>query len=61
MYVAGFYYNNGNYRGFGDSKIIPGVDMKKIDALMRSSEAAKVSPSFLRTWEIVQPVMGTLE
>ncbi|VDN28168.1 unnamed protein product [Cylicostephanus goldi] len=27
MYVAGFYYNNGNYRGFGDSKIIPGVDM----------------------------------
>ncbi|VDN24972.1 unnamed protein product [Cylicostephanus goldi] len=61
MYVSRFYYNNGNYRGFGDSKIIPGVDIKKIDALTRASEAAKVSSSFLRTWDIVQPVMGTLE
>lgn len=33
MYVAGFYYNNGNYRGFGDTKIIPDVDVVRTEAI----------------------------
>ncbi|VDM55137.1 unnamed protein product [Angiostrongylus costaricensis] len=59
-YVAGFYYNNGNYRGFGDTKIIPNVDVSKIDALLRSSEVAKSSHSFICTWEAVKPLMSSL-
>ncbi|KAK6728133.1 hypothetical protein RB195_005654 [Necator americanus] len=61
VYVAGFYYNNGNYRGFGDSKIIPSVSAEKIDALVRSAEAGKSSPLFISTWEAVKPLVCSLE
>ncbi|KIH46078.1 hypothetical protein ANCDUO_23871 [Ancylostoma duodenale] len=61
VYVAGFYYNNGNYRGFGDSKIIPNVTVEKVDALLRSSEAGKSSPLFFSTWEAVKPLACSLE
>ncbi|XGW21770.1 hypothetical protein V3C99_004603 [Haemonchus contortus] len=61
VYVAGFYFNSGNYRGFGDTKIIPGVDVAKIDALVRSSEAKKTSPSFIDTWERVKPLITSLQ
>ncbi|VDP11845.1 unnamed protein product [Heligmosomoides polygyrus] len=60
VYVAGFYYNNGNYRGFGDTKIIPDVDVEKIDAFMRSSDAAKSCSSFIETWEKVKPLISSL-
>ena len=26
VYMAGFIYNNGNYKGFGDTKFVPSVD-----------------------------------
>ncbi|KAJ1351826.1 hypothetical protein KIN20_007977 [Parelaphostrongylus tenuis] len=60
-YVAGFYYNNGNYRGFGDTKIIPNVDVAKIDAFVRSTEIAKSSHSFICTWEAVKPLISSLD
>ncbi|WKX90543.1 hypothetical protein Q1695_009409 [Nippostrongylus brasiliensis] len=60
VYVAGFYYNSGNYRGFGDTKIIPDVDVSKVDALVRVSNAQNTSPSFLSTWEKVKPLLCSL-
>ncbi|KAK6058892.1 peptidase family M49 [Cooperia oncophora] len=61
VYVAGFYFNNGNYRGFGDTKIVPAVDVAKIDALVQLSLAQETSPSFISTWEKVKPLITSLE
>uniref|UniRef100_A0A1I7WT77 dipeptidyl-peptidase III n=1 Tax=Heterorhabditis bacteriophora TaxID=37862 RepID=A0A1I7WT77_HETBA len=64
VYVAGFYYNGGNYRGFGDTKIVPNVDtvsFTKIDSLVRTSLAVNTYPSLISTWETVKPLIGSLK
>ncbi|XP_063222165.1 dipeptidyl peptidase 3 isoform X3 [Bacillus rossius redtenbacheri] len=39
VYAAVFYSNNGNYRGFGDTKFIPNVSKEKLEALLKASKA----------------------
>ncbi|XP_056022122.1 dipeptidyl peptidase 3-like [Ostrea edulis] len=40
-YVAGFLSNSGNYKSFGDSKIIPNLPKEKFEKILMSSKAAK--------------------
>ncbi|KAH9420608.1 bifunctional diacylglycerol diphosphate phosphatase/phosphatidate phosphatase [Dermatophagoides pteronyssinus] len=47
IYVAAFYSNMGNYRGFGDSKFIPNVSKNKLDRLIKSSQAYQKDPKFM--------------
>ncbi|OTF81573.1 hypothetical protein BLA29_010010, partial [Euroglyphus maynei] len=46
IFVAAFYSNMGNYRGFGDSKFVPNLPKNKLDRLIKSSQAYKKDPKF---------------
>ena len=46
MYFSGFFHSNGNYKGFGDSKVVPLVDEDKLVALIKATEAYKKDSKF---------------
>ncbi|EFP03207.1 hypothetical protein CRE_28514 [Caenorhabditis remanei] len=60
VYTAAFYNNSGNYKGFGDSKFVPGVEQTKIRALIEKS-AVGTDEKVLKTWESVESKIGSLE
>uniref|UniRef100_A0A8R1E8F6 Uncharacterized protein n=1 Tax=Caenorhabditis japonica TaxID=281687 RepID=A0A8R1E8F6_CAEJA len=60
VYAAAFYSNSGNYKGFGDTKIVPGVESSKITALLEKS-AAGSDAKVLEIWKSVEKVIGSLE
>lgn len=39
MYVSAFFANAGNYKGFGDSKILPGLEAAMMELIIKSSKA----------------------
>lgn len=47
VYAAGFLCNMGNYKGFGDTKFIPGVPKEKFMRLVMSTEAYSQEPKVI--------------
>lgn len=61
MYVSAFFANSGNYKGFGDSKIIPGVDSDKTDLIIKSSKAYQQKQADIdRLWNLVKEPIFSL-
>jgi dipeptidyl-peptidase III len=47
VYVSAFLANAGNYKGFGDSKILPGLDASKMETIIKSSKAYQQDASVI--------------
>ena len=61
-YVAGFYGNVGNYKSFGDTKIIPGISLEELEKIVKRSAAYKESPKEISAlWDKVSPRICSLE
>ncbi|CAJ0572893.1 unnamed protein product, partial [Mesorhabditis spiculigera] len=61
VYAAGLHNNSGNYKGFGDSKFVPGVDVEKLNKLIDASAAATIYPGLRDVWKAVGPLICSLE
>lgn len=44
VYTAGNFANAGNYKGFGDTKIIPGVPLDKMQSLIFNAQFSSMTP-----------------
>ncbi|VDM36975.1 unnamed protein product [Toxocara canis] len=75
-FAAGFYANSGNYKGFGDTKIVPNVpkasfvslffraflsETDKFRALLEKSEAAKNYASFMKLYRSIEERLFSLQ
>lgn len=61
MYAAAFYANMGNYKSFGDSKIVPAIPQEKFAALLKASQAFQLEPVAINSiWEKVSAAMYSL-
>uniref|UniRef100_A0A914E4I0 Dipeptidyl peptidase 3 n=1 Tax=Acrobeloides nanus TaxID=290746 RepID=A0A914E4I0_9BILA len=61
VYAAGFYADHGNYKGFGDSKIIPNVDQAKLRQLFEKSVAFEKEPTLLKLYNKIEHRIFSLE
>lgn len=61
IYASGVYTNMGNYKGFGDTKIVPNVSQEKFEQLLKASEAFKNESEWLTDiWNLVKERMFSL-
>nr|XP_039262543.1 dipeptidyl peptidase 3-like [Styela clava] len=49
VYIAGFLANMGNYKGFGDTKFIPGVPREKFMKLVMCTDAYRQEPELIES------------
>lgn len=49
VYIAGFLANMGNYKGFGDTKFIPGVPKEKFMQLVMFTDAYRQEPELIES------------
>uniref|UniRef100_A0A915AIE3 Dipeptidyl peptidase 3 n=1 Tax=Parascaris univalens TaxID=6257 RepID=A0A915AIE3_PARUN len=61
VYTAGFYADSGNYKGFGDTKIVPAVSPDKFSALLEKSEAAKKYTNFMKLYRSIEEHVFSLK
>ncbi|XP_046826415.1 dipeptidyl peptidase 3 isoform X1 [Vespa crabro] len=62
VYVCGILSNSGNYKSFGDSKIIPNLPKNKFEIIVKASKAFKENSLEIQSlWDNIHDVMYSLE
>ena len=61
VYCNGFYDNIGNYKGFGDTKIVPKLPVESFEAIVEASQAHTDNPTSISAlWKLVKGPMYKL-
>ena len=61
VYCNGIYTNMGNYRGYGDSKIVPKLPAQSFEAIVKASQAYSADPDTVSAiWDAVKGPMYKL-
>ncbi|XP_059477918.1 dipeptidyl peptidase 3 isoform X2 [Neocloeon triangulifer] len=62
VYTCGVLTNAGNYKGFGDSKLVPNLSADKFESLILASAAFKKEPEKIKfLWEKIKKNMYSLD
>ncbi|XP_031625501.1 dipeptidyl peptidase 3-like [Contarinia nasturtii] len=51
VYVVGFFANNGNYKGMGDTKFVPNLDVSQFKLIIKTSQAFKKDHMVSDLWD----------
>lgn len=49
VYCCGFFSNSGNYKGFGDSKIVPNLDVDAFEKIVKETKAFKENQKIMES------------
>ena len=61
VYCSGIYTNMGNYRGYGDSKIVPKLSERSFESIVVASQAYSSDPDAVSAiWDAVKGPMYKL-
>lgn len=60
MFTSGVYANMGNYKGFGDSKIIPNLPVEKFEAFLKGTKAFHTNPQLSDIWNKIRGLVYDL-
>lgn len=62
VYISGVLANSGNYKGFGDSKIVPNLPKERLGKIILTSAAHKANPKTVETlWNACADRIYSLE
>ncbi|XP_066588840.1 dipeptidyl peptidase 3 isoform X2 [Prorops nasuta] len=62
VYVCGVLSNSGNYKSFGDSKIIPNLSKEKFETIVKASKAYKNIPEEIeKLWNKIHNLIFSIE
>lgn len=62
VYSCGVLTNNGNYKGFGDSKFVPNFEQSQFEKLVLLTQAYKREPKVIESlWSRIKDAVYKLE